>query len=106
MATKKDKKVKKPKVRIWTANYGLTKGHCATAENVAAACASYLIKNQQRKAVIEGPDGPVCDVYRSSFWGLQMVPRHGHGSKAIDAAKIIELAAAKAARRKAQEEAA
>jgi len=60
--------------RPYTTDYGLTKGHCATAEGAKIAAVTYCIRNAQRFCTIEGPGGAKARVYYNGHWGLQVIP--------------------------------
>jgi hypothetical protein len=75
--------VKKAKVREWTTDYGMSKGHCASAENAQIAAMAYMIRNKQKRATIEGPHGAAARLYHNSFWGFTMVPAKGQKSNVI-----------------------
>ena len=60
--------------RPYTTDYGITKGHCKTAEGAKIAAVTYCIRNAQRFCTIEGPGGAKARIYYNGHWGLQIVP--------------------------------
>lgn len=63
--------------RLYTTDYGLTKGYCASPHGAIRSAVTYLMEHGQKHATIERPDGPPIDVWWTGVWGVVVAERKG-----------------------------
>jgi hypothetical protein len=81
MAKRKVVKLPKSAARPWTTDYGMSKGHCGSANGAKIAAIKYMIMNDQKHCTIESPQGAVARLSYTSFWGFACHPVRGKATK-------------------------
>jgi len=71
------KKEKPASKRPFTTDYGTTKGHCETKEGALASGLNKIVRHGLKHVTIEGPNGRLAAIRRTSFWGIFIEPKGG-----------------------------